>query len=269
MKLVLAGCGNMGHAMLTGWLASGIVARADAVVVEPVDALRARAGETGAKAIADIADLPEGFAPDIVVLAVKPQVMAAVAPLYASFAAQGATAVSVAAGTSIASLQSWLGERASVVRVMPNTPAAIGKGMMVACANAHTDDASREAVTRLMAASGDVSWIDAETDMDAVTAVSGSGPAYVFHMIEALAAAARSAGLPDDQAAHLAMQTVYGAAAYAKESGVDPATLRQQVTSPNGTTQAGLEVLMQEPGGLPELMRKTVAAAAKRSRELG
>jgi pyrroline-5-carboxylate reductase len=168
----------------------------------------------------------------------------------------------------MATFEEILGERAPIVRCMPNTPAAIGKGMMVTFANGRVSDDTRKFVADLLSASGEVASIDDESLMDAVTAVSGSGPAYIFHFIECLTAAAESAGLPTETAKLLAMQTVYGAASLAAESGEEPGVLRQQVTSPNGTTAAALAVLMGE-GRLKRLVTEAVEAARLRSIELG
>ena len=268
---VLAGCGNMGHAMLRGWLASGVLTPDAIHVVEPVDALRMRAEADGVHAVATPAELSPQLAPSVVVLAVKPQVMADVTPAYRHFAQPGSDTVfvSVAAGTRISALEAILGPRAAVVRVMPNTPAAIGEGMMVMCANRRTSDRQIATVRRMMAASGRVATIDDEGLMDAVTAVSGSGPAYVFLMIEALRTAGERVGLPADIAAELALQTVHGAGIYAARSTDDPARLREQVTSPNGTTAAALAVLMRPGTGLAELMTEAVEAARRRGEDLG
>lgn len=262
--VLLAGCGNMGRAMLAGWLA----AKPDlaAHVVEPAQALREQAAALGAAAVASAADLPTDLAPDLVILAVKPQVMPQVLPDYAGYA--GATFVSVAAGTTVATLRAGLGAAAPVIRCMPNTPAAIGAGMMVCYATDGVSGAARALTDALLAASGEVAWIDDEALMDAVTAVSGSGPAYVFHMIETLAAAGVTAGLPADLSARMALQTVMGAGRLAAEAEAPPDILRQQVTSPGGTTAAGLSVLMAEPG-LQDMMNRTVEAARARGEELG
>lgn len=267
-RVVLVGCGNMGFAMLQGWLASEMLDAGDVFVVEPNDGLRERAAGLGVTAVADSGELPGGLEAGIVILAVKPQAMDAVLPAYRGLAARGATFVSVAAGILIERFEKALGETTPVIRVMPNTPAAVGAGMMVICANAHVGAATMAFTRQLMAASGETAVIDDEALMDAVTAVSGSGPAYLFHMIEALTDAARAAGLPDDVAGLLAGQTIYGAAVYAKQSGVAPGTLREQVTSPNGTTAAALDVLMGD-GRLTRLMTEAVEAARARSVELG
>lgn len=266
--VVLVGCGNMGFAMLQGWLASEILDSGDVFVVEPNEALRERAASLGVAAVADAAGLPGDPEADIVILAVKPQVMDDVLPAYRDLAARGAAFVSVAAGILIERFEKALGETTPVIRVMPNTPAAVGTGMMVICANGHVDAKTMAFTRTLMAASGEVAVIDDEKLMDAVTAVSGSGPAYLFHMIEALTEAAKVAGLPDDIAGLLAGQTIYGAAVYAKQSGIAPGTLREQVTSPNGTTAAALAVLMGDDR-LTRLMTEAVEAARARSVELG
>ena len=258
----LVGCGNMGFAMLKGWLAKG----SDVTVVEPNDALRARAAKAGAVALSDAAELTD--APDLIFLAVKPQVMNVVAPQYARFAGGGTTFVSVAAGVTMDSLAGWLPGETPLVRTMPNTPAAIGQGMLVSCANYLVGADVRGQVDTLLAASGETAWIDDESLMDAVTAISGSGPAYVFHFIECLADAAVALGLPEDIALQLARQTVAGSGALARASDTAPAELRVQVTSPGGTTAAALEVLMADPG-LSDLVQRAATAARDRGVELG
>ncbi len=267
-RLVLAGCGNMGYAMLHAWISKGVAERSDVAVVEPAEALRSRAMELGVTAVEDPDQIPGGFDPSLVVFAVKPQIMTDVLPVYRRFAQAGATCMSIAAGTNIGIIESILGAKTPVVRCMPNTPAAIGKGMMVLYANAHTSNAARQEISNLLGANGRVEWINDEGLMDAVTAVSGSGPAYVFYFMECLAAAGESAGLPAETAATLAMQTVYGAACLAFESDTPPAKLREQVTSPNGTTAAALNILMGDER-LKNLVADAVEAARLRSIELG
>ena len=263
--ILLVGCGNMGFAMLKGWLEADpdLVAH----VVEPSDPLRQRAASAGALAVASAEDLPAGLAPSLIFLAVKPQVMCEVVPAYASFAGGPATFASVAAGTTIAALAEMLPGPTPIIRCMPNTPAAIGQGMMVCCANAHTREESKHLTSRLLESSGEVAWIDDEALMDAVTAVSGSGPAYVFHLIECLTAAATEVGLPEDLAAKMALQTVRGAGAYAAASDDPPGQLREQVTSPGGTTAAALGILMGD-NRLQSLMTEAVIAARDRGAEL-
>jgi pyrroline-5-carboxylate reductase len=266
-KLVLVGCGNMGFAMLSGWLKAGRLGPGEVLVVEPGEALRRRVLDLKVEAVADVAGLPDALAPELVLFAVKPQVIRSVVPGYRRFAATGATFVSIAAGTRIALFEELLGENAPIMRCMPNTPAAVGKGMMVLVSNGRVEPAVDAFIEALMSTSGRVARIDSEDLMDAVTAVSGSGPAYIFHFIECLSAAAEKAGLPAETARLLAMQTVYGAASLAAESGEEPGRLREQVTSPNGTTAAALGVLMGE-NRLRDLVTEAVEAAKKRSVEL-
>lgn len=264
-RLLLVGCGKMGGALLAGWLDRGIAA-ADVVVVEPaVDPSRISLPD-GVTVVADAAGIPASFAPDVLIMAVKPQVMGEAAPAYAGHAA-GAVTLSIAAGTPVAFFQDLYGDDAAIVRVMPNTPAAVGRGMSVLYANDRTSDAQRVACEGLMAAVGETAWIGSEEQMDAVTAVSGSGPAYVFLLIEALAAAGEKAGLDAGLATTLALNTVAGAGELARLSDEAAAQLRINVTSPGGTTQAALEVLMAEDG-MPALLERAVDAAARRSREL-
>jgi len=266
-KILLAGCGKMGAAMLEGWLDQG-VAGADVVVVDPAAATHDAFG--GRVAVVGRAeDVDPAFRPDVVVLAVKPQVMAEVAPAYRRFAdssAGGAVFLSIAAGKTLAFFAGLLGE-AAIVRAMPNTPAAVRRGMTVAVANDAVSDAQRGLCDGLLAAIGQVAWVEEEGLIDAVTAVSGSGPAYVFLMAEALAQAGREAGLPDELAAALARATVSGSGELLRQSAESAAALRQNVTSPGGTTAAALAVLMADDG-LQPLMTRAVQAAAARSREL-
>jgi pyrroline-5-carboxylate reductase len=266
--VVLAGCGNMGFAMLTGWLDGGVLERDKVYVVEPNDGLRERASSLGVHALPDAAALPSNAKVDLVVLAVKPQVMGAVLPAYASMAAGGTAFLSVAAGVGMTAYEAALGAATQIVRSMPNTPAAIGKGMLVYFNNSNVTPETESFVTQLLACSGLVAKIESEHLMDAVTAVSGSGPAYVFHFIECLSQAGVEAGLPADIAGQLAMQTVMGAGALAAASDETPSQLRVNVTSPNGTTQAALNVLMGD-GALQKLVTAAVEAARKRSVELG
>lgn len=268
IRLVLAGCGNMGYAMLSGWLKSGKLAPSAVFVVEPNAELRQRAATLGCGTAAEAGDIPADAVPELVVVAVKPQVIRDVTAAYKRFGDGRTTFVSVAAGTPAATFEAILGDRAPIVRCMPNTPAAIGKGMMVVFSNRLVSDDTRRVVADLLSASGEVTTIEDEGLMDAVTAVSGSGPAYIFHFIEALTVAAEKAGLPAPTARLLAKQTVYGAASLAIESDEEPGVLRQQVTSPNGTTAAALAVLMGEDR-LTNLLTEAVEAARLRSIELG
>ncbi|MEX0957350.1 MAG: pyrroline-5-carboxylate reductase [Rhizobiaceae bacterium] len=266
-KLVLVGCGNMGFAMLKGWLDAGRLAAGQVEIVEPTGPLRDRAAGLGVT-VHETAQGPSPSADALVILAVKPQVIVKVAGDYRAFAQAGATFVSIAAGTPVAALEAALGDNTPIIRCMPNTPAAIGKGMIVLFANAHVSADAFRGVKELLAANGMVETIDDENLMHAVTAVSGSGPAYIFHFIECLAAAGEKAGLPKDTAAKLAMQTALGAASLAAASDDPPSRLREQVTSPNGTTAAALGVLMGD-GKMERLVEEAVEAARQRSEELG
>jgi len=260
----------MGAAMLEGWLAAGTVA--SVVVVEPqgfVPAHDRSSDRPGTRIVrcAGVSQIPPDFDPDVVVFAVKPQVMDEVVPGYRRFTRPGTVFLSIAAGKTIGWFAARLGEDAAIVRAMPNTPAAVGRGMTVAVANQAVTDAQRRQCDCLLAAVGDVAWVEDEGHLDAVTAVSGGGPAYVFLLIETLAKAGVAAGLPEDLAMRIARATVAGSGELAHRSTEPAATLRQNVTSPKGTTLAALEVLMAEDGIQP-LFDRAIAAATARSREL-
>jgi pyrroline-5-carboxylate reductase len=265
--LLLAGAGNMGTAMLAGWLDSGLDPK-QIVVQDP--APPPRGGELLAKhgiaARATVASLPAP--PALIVVAVKPQVMDEVFPPLAKLAGKGTVVLSIAAGRTIAGFEKHLPKGTAVVRSIPNTPAAIGRGITVGVANAHVTPAQRATCDALLRAVGEVGWVDDEGLIDAVTAVSGSGPAYVFYLAECLAEAGVAAGLAPELAQKLARCTVAGSGELLHRSDLGADVLRQNVTSPGGTTLAALQVLMAERDGLPELMRKAVAAATRRSREL-
>ncbi|MBL8564136.1 MAG: pyrroline-5-carboxylate reductase [Hyphomicrobiaceae bacterium] len=265
--LVLAGAGKMGGAMIAGWLARGLSPQ-HVTVVDPapppeVAALLAR------HAIAIMGEAkPLPSPPAVIVVAVKPQIMEAVLPGLARMAGPETLLLSIAAGRTIASFEHHLPPGAAVVRAMPNTPAAIGRGMTVCVANTAAGEPQRALATALLTAVGEVGWVEDEALMDAVTAVSGSGPAYVFLLAEALAAAGRAQGLDAALADRLARATVSGSGELLHQSQDDAAQLRRNVTSPGGTTAAALGVLMREGDGLPSLLAEAVAAATKRGREL-
>jgi pyrroline-5-carboxylate reductase len=265
--LLLAGAGNMGVAMLAGWLEGGL-APARVIVQDPSPPLRAKQllDRYGIKAQGTIASLPKP--PAVIVVAVKPQVMDEVFPPLAKLAGKDTVVVSIAAGRTIAGFEKHLPKGTAVVRSMPNTPAAIGRGITVCVPNAHVTAAQRAACDSLLRAVGEVAWVDDEGQIDAVTAVSGSGPAYVFYLAECLAEAGVKAGLPPDLAQKLARCTVAGSGELLHRSDLGADVLRHNVTSPGGTTFAALQVLMAEKGGLADLMREAVAAATRRSREL-
>ncbi|MDB5396212.1 MAG: proC [Rhodospirillales bacterium] len=258
-QVLLIGCGRMGGSLLKGWRESGVVDRA--IVVDP--AMPFLPGTTIVASLSDVA----GPLPKTILLAVKPQMLDQVLPGLKERLPDGALVISIAAGKTLAYFADRLGPSAAVVRTMPNTPAAIGRGITVCCANGTVGAQQRETTDRLLAAVGQVAWTEDESLMHAVTAVSGSGPAYVFLLIEALQAAGEASGLPPDLAAQLARQTVAGSGELARRSPDDPAKLRADVTSPAGTTAAALTVLMAEDG-LLALMKRAVAAATARSEEL-
>lgn len=260
--VLLVGCGKMGGAMLAGWKAANAATRF--VVIDPY--AQADSLPAGVELVATAAEVPADVQADAVVLAVKPQMMDQALPDHARHAGT-AVYLSIAAGKPIAYFERHLGQGAPVVRAMPNTPAAIGRGISVAVPNAAVSPAQRDLCHRLLQAAGEVAWTDDEGQIDAVTALSGSGPAYVFLLTEAMAKAGVAAGLPEDLAMTLARATVAGSGELLHRSHEPADQLRRNVTSPNGTTQAALEVLMA-PGGLEDLMVRAVAAGTRRSREL-
>jgi pyrroline-5-carboxylate reductase len=260
--IVLAGAGKMGGAMLTGWLARGLDPR-QVAVIEPYPA--AEISALAAKGIRLNPQAKEVGSAATLVVALKPQMFREAGPALKPFAGPATLVVSIMAGTTMASITQVCS--GSVVRAMPNTPAAIGRGITVAVAANNVSAAQRAVADALLRATGSVEWVDDESLMDAVTAVSGSGPAYVFLLAEELARAGVEAGLPADLATKLARETVAGSGELLHRSELASATLRQNVTSPGGTTAAALEVLMGE-GGLQSLLTRAVAAATRRSREL-
>ncbi|HEY5378337.1 MAG TPA: pyrroline-5-carboxylate reductase [Pseudolabrys sp.] len=260
--LLLVGAGKMGQAMLDGWLARGLHPK-KLMVIEPqpgksVKALTRRGLKLNPKGKASQAAA--------IVIAVKPQSAPQAVPPLASYVGKSTMVLSIMAGRTIGFLESAL-LPAAIVRAMPNTPAAIGRGITVACPNGKVSARQRKLATDLLAAIGKVEWTSDEGVMDAVTAVSGSGPAYVFLLTEAMTKAGIAAGLPADLAATLARETVAGSGELLHRSDLDAAILRQNVTSPGGTTAAALKVLMG-PGGFDELLTKAIAAATRRGREL-
>lgn len=265
--LLLAGAGKMGGAMLSGLIARGLDAKLVRVQdPAPPSEVAAMLAQHGITAEARVEKLDR--APGVILVAVKPQMMDAVFPALAKLAGPSTVVLSIAAGRSLASFEAHLPAGIAVVRAMPNTPAAIGRGITVCVANAAASAPQRALCDALLSAVGEVAWIDDERHMDAVTAVSGSGPAYVFLLAECMAEAGRAAGLDADLAMRLACATVSGSGDLLHQSELDPATLRKNVTSPGGTTAAALGVLMQSPGGLKEIMIEAVAAAAVRGRDL-
>jgi pyrroline-5-carboxylate reductase len=262
-SLVLVGAGKMGSAMLDGWLARGLNPK-KLVVIEPQPGKAVKAlTRRGLK----LNPSGKSTAAAAVVIAVKPQTAPEAVPPLSPYVGKTTLVLSIMAGRTLGFLQQSLPPGTAIVRAMPNTPAAIGRGISVAVANAKASARQRKLAGDLLAAIGKVEWVSDEALMDAVTALSGSGPAYVFLLAEAMTKAGIAAGLPADLAARLARETVAGSGELLHRSALDAATLRQNVTSPGGTTAAALELLMG-PGGFDELLARAIAAATRRSREL-
>jgi pyrroline-5-carboxylate reductase len=251
----------MGSAMLAGWREQGL---SQAVVIDPSPEAAALAGP-GITVVRDPHDIPLGFAPAAVILAVKPQMAAQALPAYQRFA--GAVFISIMAGKTIHTIGQLLGHHSAIVRAMPNTPAAVRQGITVAHACSHVSAHQRALANTLLAATGDVAWVEDENLLDPVTAISGGGPAYVFLLTELMEQAGLDQGLPPALARQLARQTVIGSAALLAASDEDAATLRVNVTSPGGTTAEALKLLRADDA-LPEIFRKAIAAATERSRAL-
>ncbi len=263
--ILLIGCGRMGQALLRGWLRDGL---GPITVVEPqADAAASFLSDSRVVWVSDLAELAPGFHTETVVVAVKPQMVERVGASLRSVVTNSTLIVSILAGTSIASLTQLLG-CGSVVRVMPNLPASVGRAMSVAVRSAAVSAGQRAVADHLLRAVGEVEWVDDEALIDPVTGVSGSGPAYVFLLVEVLAAAGVKAGLAPDLAMKLARQTVVGAAELMHQSDLPAAELRRNVSSPGGTTIAALSVLTAEDR-LQSLFDDAVEAAAERARELG
>jgi len=259
--ILLVGCGKMGGALLAGWKKKRLNQPLAVVEPQPIKL------PTGIKRYVSSDSLPQRFAPAVIVLAVKPQSLSDALSAYRRFADGDTVFLSIVAGKTLRFFASILGDEAAVVRAMPNTPAAIARGIAVACANPRVAPTQRALCGRLLGAVGEVAWVKEEKLLDPVTAVSGSGPAYVFLLIVCLADAGIAAGLPAELAMQLARATVSGSGELARLSSEDAAQLRRNVTSPGGTTEAALKILMAQDG-LAALMRQAIAAATARSREL-
>ncbi|KQO82210.1 pyrroline-5-carboxylate reductase [Rhizobium sp. Leaf262] len=262
--VVLIGAGNMGGALLSGWLKKG-VAGSSIIVVDPgpSDAMMSLICESGAT---HLTQAPTDKTAGILFLAIKPQLMDAVLPPLKPIVGPQTVVVSIAAGKTLSGIEALLGKSAAI-RAMPNTPAMVGRGVTGAYANEVVTEQQRSLVETLLKVSGPVEWVATEADIDAVTAVSGSGPAYVFYLVECMAEAGRKAGLPADLAMRLARETVAGAGELLHQSPEEASRLRKNVTSPGGTTAAALSVLMADEGMQP-LFDKAIAAAKKRAEEL-
>jgi pyrroline-5-carboxylate reductase len=263
--LVLAGCGKMGGAMLEGWLKAGadpkMIVAIDPKPTHEVMELLQKRGIRHNPPVTSITDA------EVIIVAVKPQVMEDVLPNLVSLKSSRPLILSVAAGKTIATFAKHFGQDAAIIRTIPNTPAAIGRGITAMSANANVSKVQMALATALLSSTGEVVTVDDESMIDLVTAVSGSGPAYIFYLTECMAAAGEKIGLPAALAMQLARATVAGSGELMRQTGIDAATLRQNVTSPNGTTFAALQVLMAD-NGMMQLFENAITAAAKRSKEL-
>ena len=259
--LILIGCGKMGSAMLSGWLASGIPAASIWISDPQPSAWLAKTGVNVNKS------LPKS--PAVCLVAVKPQIIFEALSNFNDYKKSDTLFISIAAGIKLKQLEQAISSTSKIIRAMPNTPSAVGKGITALIGNSVAKDEHMEIAKNLLEEISEVVEIESEDQMDIVTGLSGSGPAYVFYLIEALANAGRELGLSEDKALHLAKATVAGSGILAMSSLEHPSVLRENVTSPNGTTQAGLDVLMDQKNGLKPLMERTVEAAARRSKELG
>lgn len=262
-SLLLAGCGKMGSAMLTRWLQSKRLADTQFTIIDP----SYDDEHPGLTIYRNVDELPADYIPEVILFAIKPQKMDAVMPDYAARFGSKPTYISIAAGKTLGALSLQLGEGAQIIRAMPNTPALVGASITVMCPSPRISNEAQDLATGLMEAIGSVAWIHDESLMDAVTALSGSGPAYVFLFLEAMAEAGVDAGLSDEMARRLALQTILGSGILAEKTREDFALMRQRVASPGGTTEAALSVLMEDDA-LKKLMRRAIRKAAARSCEL-
>ncbi|MGE3832775.1 MAG: pyrroline-5-carboxylate reductase [Parvibaculaceae bacterium] len=265
-NLVLLGAGKMGGAMLEGWLRAGADAK-KIVALDPAPPpeIKALIEKHAIRHNPPVASIGET---EVILAAVKPQIMEEVLPAVVPLKASRPLILSIAAGKTIASFERHFGKDAAIIRSIPNTPAAIGRGITAMVANANVSAAQQALAAALLSSIGEVVTVEDEGLIDVATAISGSGPAYVFYLAECLAEAGAKAGMPPELATQLARATVAGAGELMRQTGLPAATLRQNVTSPKGTTYAALQVLMKDKDGMQALMTEAIAAAAKRSREL-
>lgn len=262
-NIILVGCGKMGAALFGGLLPN-LQSKSQAVIVSPSE----KGSEFGVSLVKSPLEIPSDFNADIVLFAVKPQIIDTVLPLYKKYATNGNTLfVSIAAGKTLQFFTKYLGEKTPIIRAMPNLPALIGCGTTAICANNNVNQEHKSITTSLFASIGSAVWLEDESLMDAATGVAGSGPAYVFHFIECLIKAAIAEGMPEEIAKNLVLNTILGSAKMAATSQHTPEKLKQKVISPNGTTQAGMDILSKD-NALENLIKETVRAATKRSKEL-
>ncbi len=263
MHLLLIGCGKMGGALLRGWIRHA--SASSIVLIDPNQPNDEDLAQSGVTWHASPTFLPTGYKPSAIIFAVKPPLIERVLPIYSHY--RDSVFLSVAAGKKLESLLAYVGNRPhAIVRAMPNLPSSVGEGMSVAVANQHVTETQRKLCDALLSACGQVAWVDDEELMDAVTALSGCGPAYIFALIEAMQEAGESLGLPSKLAEQLARQTVIGAGALLAKNPEQAANLRQSVASPGGSTEAALKHLLSDDG-LGALMLRAMQAAAKRSKE--
>lgn len=265
-RTLLVGCGKMGSALAEGWLKRGLNPE-NLLVVEPHQKAAVRAKEKGISVVNSFGAVDRNFDPNWIVFAVKPKDIEQASVDYKHFKST-ANYLSIAAGISLSTLKLTLGADARIVRGMPNMPAAVGRGITALLASENLDSSAREECTLMLEVVGEVVWLEDERMMDTVTGVSGSGPAYAFLLIECLAEAGKKMGLSSELSGKLARSTVCGAGALAWLSDEDAATLRENVTSPGGTTAAAMDVLMDPDKGLQAILDRAVAAAVHRSRKL-
>ncbi|MGD9637680.1 MAG: pyrroline-5-carboxylate reductase [Alphaproteobacteria bacterium] len=266
-KVLLVGCGEMGSAMLDGWLMSGLSKKRIFIVEHNPEKL-ARIKEKGLFCSSKAQDVPDEFIPDVVFFAVRPQNMEETVKLFTKYKSSKTVFLSIVAGKTINYFSSILGSDAEIVRAMPNSPAKVLRGITVAYANETASEDKRLLCSALLNAVGEIIWVRDENLMDAVTAVSGTGPAYLFHLVEALAIAGVNAGLPEYLSMKLARSTICGAGELLYQTAETATNLRKEVTTQGGTTAAAFDVLLDPKNGLAELMTRAVANAAKRSKEL-
>lgn len=263
MKLALIGYGKMGSAMLGGWQKSNIAE--SYAIIDPA----VKTPPANSFLFSSVEELHNNFNPDCIVFAVKPQLASKLIPEYRIFTKNNCLFISIMAGINITKLSEYLTKDAKIIRAMPNTPASIGRGITVFCGSENINEDNKNTAVSLLSAVGKTIWSDDENIMDAVTAVSGSGPAYVFLLIEAMTDAGINAGLSPDMAAKLARETVIGSAKLVEiEKTTTAKKLRENVTSPNGTTATALDILMDSNNGLPKLMEQAIVAATKRGKKL-
>jgi len=267
-NILVIGAGRMGGAIINGWLQQGIGDKTLSILLTPIfEGLKSFTAHQGVHAAADVSDIPADIQFDYALLATKPQVIEQTLPTYKHLFNASTLLISVAAGTSSETLAGLVEQPIGIIRIMPNTPALVGRGVIAASRNSLVNDEQKKACEALFSPLGNFYWIDNEEQMHAVTAISGSGPAYLFYFAEAMVAGAISTGLPKELATQLALDTVTGASALLEQDNRAPSDLRKEVTSPKGTTEAALNVMMNNEA-LPELMKKAMAAAAARSEEL-